>query len=239
MNLLDCHNMLGILAELMNKLGYQPMPVLIRAEPGNARQTSNSAKTLVVVAIFGGILALCGAVALCLVAFNASPPRAVESNAPPPLPVTQVYPAVPAGHENGLDAPPADGNQGQHDTIADDRAILDHPPVPAQIASSAPAPTPQDSTSLNDNELHKGDLPEPARTISEKPMMSEVARKKLERERRRAERHRAELEETYQDHAISRDAYRKGQEKYHGVIEKYRSEMKVGSGSNNEATGQN
>ena len=223
----------------MNKLGYQPMPVLMRAEPGYPRQTSDSAKILHVVAILGGIFALCGAVALCLVALNAFPPRAVESKATSSLPVTQVYPAVPAGHENGLDAPPIDANQGRHETIADARAILDQPPVPAQSASSAPAPMRQDSTSLNDNELLKGDHPESARTISEKPMMSEVARKKLERKRRRTERHRAELEESYQDHAISRQTYKKGQEKYRGAIEKYRSEMKVGSGSNNEATGQN
>jgi len=223
----------------MNKLGYQPTPVLMRAEPGYARQTSNSAKILHVVAKLGGILALCGAVVLCLVAFNASPPRAIESKAASALPVTQVYPAVPVGHENGLDAPPADANQGRHDTIADDRTVLDQLPVSAQSASSAPAPIPQDSTSLNDNELLKGDHPESARTISEKPMMSEVARNKLERERGRAERHRAELEESYEDHAISHETYKNGQEKYRSAIEKYRSEMKVGRGSNREATGQN
>ena len=94
----------------MNKLGYQPMPVLLRAEPGDARQNSNSAKILHVVAILGGIFALCGAVVLCLVAFNAFPPRAVESKAAgtSPLPVTQVHPAVPAGNEIELSAPPAD-----------------------------------------------------------------------------------------------------------------------------------
>jgi len=223
----------------MNKLGYRPMPVLMRAEPGYARQTSNSAKILHVAAIFGGIFALCGAVALCLAALSASPPRAIESKPASSLPVTQVYPAVPAAHENGVDARPADANQGRHDTIADDRAIVDHPPVPAQSASSAPASISQDATCLNDNELHKVDQPDSPRTISEKPMMSEVARKKLERERRRVERHRAELEESYEDHAISGETYKKGQEKYRGAIEKYRLEMKVGRGSDNEATGQN
>jgi hypothetical protein len=223
----------------MNKLGYQPLPVLMRAEPGYIRQTSDSAKILRVVAIFGGILAICGAVALCLVAFNAPPPGAVESKAPTSLPVTQVNPAVPASHENGLDAPPADANQGRHDATADDHAILDHPPVPAQSTSSTPPPIPLDSTSLNDNELRKGDHLRSAQTISENPMMSEVARKKLEMERRRAERHRADLEESYQDQAISRETYKKGQEKYRSSIEKYRSKMKVGQGSNSEATGQN
>jgi hypothetical protein len=216
----------------MNKLGYQPMPVLIRAEPSRARQ--NTAKILHVVAIFGGIFALCGAVALCLAVFNPSPPRTVESKAASSVPVSQLHSAVPAGHENGFDA-----NQGRHDAIADDRAILDDPPVPAQSASSAPAPIPQNPTSSNDSELLKGDHFESAQSISEKLMMSEVARKKLERERRRAERHRAELEESYLDHAISSETYKKGQEKYRDAIGKYRSEMKVGRESNNEVTGQN
>jgi hypothetical protein len=219
----------------MKKLGYQPMPVLMRAEPSRARQTS----ILHVVAIFGGIFALCGAVALCLAAFNPSPPRAVESKAASSVPVAQLHSAVAAGHEDGLDTPAADANQGRHNTIADDRAILDNPPVPAQSASSAPAPVPQDPTSSNDSELLKGDHPESAQSVSEKLMTSDVARKKLERERMRAELHRAELEESYQDHAISRETYKNGQEKYRSAIEKYRSEMKVGIRSNSEATGQN
>ena len=224
----------------MNKHGYQPMPVLLRAEPDYARQTSNSAKILHAVAILGGLFVLCGAAALCLVAFNAFPSRAVESKTAgsSPLPVTQVNPAVPAGHENGLDAPPDDANQGHHDTIADDRAAIDQSPAPAQSASSAPAPMPQFSTSLNDNELLKEDHPESARTISEKPM-SEVMRKRLERQRRQAERQRAELEESYRDHAISGEAYKKGEEKYRRAIEKYRWEMNAGRESKNEATGQN
>jgi hypothetical protein len=224
----------------MNKLGYQPMPVLLRAEPGGARQVSNSAKILYVVATIGGIFALCGAVTFCLVALNVFPSRAVESKdaGTSPHPVTQVYAAVPAGNENRIDAPLADANQEQHDTIADDRAAIDQPPAPAQNASSAPAQMTQASTSLNDNEFLKGDHPESARTISDKPM-SEVMRNKLERQRRRAERQRAELEESYRDHAISAEAYKKGEARYRSAIEKYRSEMNAGRGSKNESTGQN
>jgi len=224
----------------MNKLGYQPMPVILRAELGEARQTSKSANILQVVAMLGGIFALCGVVAFCLVAINSFQSRTVESKAAgtPPLTATQVYAAVPVRHENGLDAPPADANQEQHDTIADDRAAIDQTPTPGQNASSAPAPKTQASTSFNDNELLKRDNPESARTISEKPM-SEVMRKRLERQRQRAERQRAELEESYRDHAISGEAYKKGEAKYLSAIEKYRSEMNAGRGSKNEATGQN
>ncbi len=223
----------------MNKLGYQPMPVLMRAEPGHARQTSNSAKILLTAAKLGGILALCGAALLCLVTFNAFPPRAIESEAASSLPVTQAYPAVSAGHENELAAPQADVNQGLQDTIATDRAILDQPPVKAQSPSSTAAPISQVSTSEDANKLLKEGYTESARTVSETPPISEVARKKLERKRVRAEQHRAELEDSYENHAISHETYKNGQVKYQSAIEKYRSKMEFGKGSNKEATGQN
>jgi hypothetical protein len=225
----------------MNKHGYQPMPVLMRAEPSGGRRTSNSAKILHVVAILGGIFALFGAVVFCLAAFNAFPSGAVESKATgtSPLAMTQVYAAVPAGHENGLEALRADANQGRYDTIADDPVAIYQPaPAPAPSASSAPEPMTQASTSLNDNEFLKEDHPDSARTISDRSM-SEVTRKKLERQRRRAERQRAELEESYRDHAISGEAYKKGEAKYRSTIEKYRWEVNAGGESKNEATGQN
>lgn len=242
MNLLDRHKMLSILAELMNKHGYQPMPVLMRAEPRGARQTSNSVKILHVVAILGGIFALIGAVVFCLAAFNAFPSGAVESKTTgtSPLAETQVYAAVPAGHKNGLEALRSDANQGRYNTITDDPVAIFQPPAPAPSVSSAPEPMTQASTSLNDNEFLKEDHPDSARTMSiSDRSMSEVMRKKLESQRRRAERQRAELEESYRDHAISGEAYKKGEAKYRSTIEKYRWEMNGGGGSKNEATGQN
>jgi hypothetical protein len=53
----------------------------------------------------------------------------------------------------------------------------------------------------------------------------EVARKKLERERRRAEFHRAELEESYQDHAISRETLQKRP----GEVPHFRARLIFGS----------
>ena len=66
------------------------MPVLLRAEADYARHTSDSAEILHAVAILGGIFALCGAVALCLVAFNAFSTRAVESKAAGSSPSLQI-----------------------------------------------------------------------------------------------------------------------------------------------------
>ena len=52
-----------------------------------------------------------------------------------------------------------------------------------------------------------------------------TGRKTLEKARREAERKRSRLEEMYQNHLISSEAYKKGEEEYKTEIEKYRSEM--------------
>ena len=57
-----------------------------------------------------------------------------------------------------------------------------------------------------------------------------TGRKTLEKERRAAERKRSRLEEMYQSHLISIEAYKKGEEEYKSEIEKYRSEMNAGRG---------
>jgi hypothetical protein len=43
----------------------------------------------------------------------------------------------------------------------------------------------------------------------------------------------------YEKHAISSEAYKRGEEKYQSEIEKYRKEMNVATGPNDEAAGQN
>jgi hypothetical protein len=50
-------------------------------------------------------------------------------------------------------------------------------------------------------------------------------RKHLEKERRQAERKRSRLEDMYQKHLISSEAYKKGEQEYKSEIEKYRSEV--------------
>ena len=81
----------------MNKTDYQPMPVLLRAEPSDARWTSNSARFLLVVATLGTVFALCGVIAIFLIGFSASPPRTLETKEPVEVPVlsaTSVSPAA-------------------------------------------------------------------------------------------------------------------------------------------------
>ena len=63
---------------------------------------------------------------------------------------------------------------------------------------------------------------------TDKPL-SKAARKILEKKRLEAERKRARLEQMYQNHEISTDAYNKGKEEYKIEIQKYRDALKSGT----------
>ena len=75
---------------------------------------------------------------------------------------------------------------------------------------------------MSDGELLKRERPEDA-PINRDRYLSETVRKNLERARREAERKRSRLEDAYRKHAISGDAYKKGEEQYRTEIEKYRA----------------
>jgi len=225
----------------MNKFGYQPMPVLLRAETNDPRRTSNSAIILRVVAALGTIFALCGVIATCLIAFNVYPAKTLESKAQgdvPSVPETKVTPTVTASADNGTGVPLPETNQAQRAAIAEDRSILEQTPVPAPNPASTPAAVAQSEVAVSDSDLLKGERPEVGQTNLNRHL-SEATRKKLEKGRRQAERKRSRLEEMYGKHAISSEAYKRGEEKYQSEIEKYRREMNVATGPNNEAAGQN
>jgi hypothetical protein len=218
----------------MNKTGYQPMPVLLRAEPDDARWTSKSAKILTVVATLGTLVTLCGAVAICMIGFNAFPRKTLESKAPVAVPIlpeaTPSVAAAPANHEDGASMPLADANQADH-------SILDQPATstPSPISTPAAAPKPE---SASQSELSKvGSLQ--TQQINPGRHLTEAVRKRLEKRRLAAERKRSRLEESYRDQAISSEAYKKGVEKYQREIERYRREMSAGTGPKSDLAGQN
>jgi uncharacterized protein Veg len=225
----------------MNKFGYQPMPVLLRTETGDARRTSNSAIILRVVAAVGTIFALCGVIATCLVAFNVYPPKALESKAQgevPNVPATEVTPTVKTNPDNAAVNPLPETNQAQRGVIAEDRSILEQTPVPPPSPAATPAAVAPSEGAVSDSDLLKGERPEAGQTNLDRHL-PEAVRKKLEKGRRQAERKRSRLEELYGKHAISGEAYKRGEEKYRSEIERYRREMNVGTGLTNEAAGQN
>jgi hypothetical protein len=222
----------------MNKTGYQPMPVLLRADSGETR-ASGSAIILRVVATFGTLFALCGTVAICLIGFNAFPRKSIELKAPadaPLLPETTMSPAAAAGHDDRASVLPADSNQDHGNTIAEDHSILDQTATPALSPSSPPPGAAK--TEAPASGLPKVERPEAGR-LNPVSHLSEAMRKKLEKMRLTAERKRSRLEGMYRTGAISSAAYKKGEEKYQRAIERYRNEMSAQIGPKNDVVGQN
>jgi hypothetical protein len=227
----------------MNKLGYQPLPVLLRAEPSDARSTPNSARFLRVIATLGTLFALCGVIAIFLIGFRAFPPKTLGSNKSvevPVLPATTLSAAVAPSLDQSVGGRLPDTNQVSRETIAEDHSIIDQPPVaPAGTPTSTPAQISQPQASVSDGDSLKRERPEDAQSNPDR-YLPEGVRKKLERHRQEAERKRSRLEEMYGKHAISRDAYKKGEQKYKTEIERYRTKMSVRTGPNNqESQGQN
>ena len=196
----------------MNKSAFQPLPVLLRAEPNDARGTSHSAMILRVIATLGTLFALGGTVVLCLIAFNAFPPKTSEPKIPvrvpvPDLSATKVPPTAVADQENGVEMPAIKTNPSDRAMTVDDHSIIDQTPAPALNSNSPPAP----GASASDSELLNEQRPENGRATLDREF-SESTRKALEKKRRAAERQRFRLEKRYQEHAISSEAYKKGQE---------------------------
>ena len=200
------------------------MPVLLRAEPSDLRPTSGSAKILRVIAAFGTVLALCGVIAICLVAFNAFPPATQKSKAAadvPILPAVKPSSAAEVSQSNGADAATlTDPNQASAGTVSED-----HTQVPSvALVNPTPAAVPLQS----DSDLLKTDRPVAA-PVSVDRHLSESVRRKLEKARCQAEEQRVSLEDDYEHHAISSASYKKGEEKYRRAIEKYRKTMNAGA----------
>lgn len=224
--------------KFMNKSAFQPLPVLLRAEPNDARGTSHSAMILRVIATLGTLFALGGTVVLCLIAFNAFPPKTLESKVPvgvavPNLPATKVSPDAAGDQENGVGMPATNTNPSDRATIAEDHSIVDQTPVPALNPLSPPKQVTQAEASASDSELLNEQRPEIGRTSVDR-QLPESARKSLEKKRRAAERQRSRIEKRYQEHAISSEAYKKGQENYRIQIDRYRREMSPNQGADNE-----
>jgi hypothetical protein len=222
----------------MNKVAYQPLPVLVRAQTSDSRWISNSAKVLRAAATFVAVFALFGAVAICSIGFSAFAPATSgpkESAGVPVFPETKVPPAPPADQDNGIGGLLPDTNQAHQETIAIDHSTIDQMPAPALIPTPPPASAaqPESKAPVSDSALLERERPEALQKNLEIELPKAV-RRKLEKERRQAERKRSRLEEMYQKHAISSEAYKKGEEQYKSEIERYRREMNPDRGPQNE-----
>ena len=122
------------------------------------------------------------------------------------------------------------------DRVQPGNVAVDSSPVD-QAPALTPAPTPTSKTGMDgdrntlasNSQLTEVDPKQPLRQANEGEH-PKAGRKTLEKERRAAERKRSRLEGMYQNHLISSEAYKKGEEEYKSEIEKYRSAVNTGRG---------
>ena len=235
------HELLGLVGGLiLCYFGYRLLMRRVRAQPREIRGTWNLAKRFIKNAAPGTLFALFGAVAIWLTASNAltpktfAPKNSVDFALLPSKEGRTTTPA-PAEKEGAiamtLGAAAPGMNQAHPGNIAEDKSNID----PSPASTPAPMPAPATAMQADRNALATNSrLPEAetgetdGRTVEGE--RQKTGRKTLEKERRAAERKRSRLEEMYQSHLISIEAYKKGEEEYKSEIEKYRSEMNAGRG---------
>lgn len=211
----------------------------------------------VFVATAAALFALSATVVICLIAFGVHKPKASGSNGltgitayrVPAFPATKLTTVAEKGSVTPLPGTNRAENRAipnQHSAIAQTTRPGPNPlPTPAQKPIPTPASVPQtESKALtSDREFLWGKGPEfglPGeksldRTGSKnvERQLPKSVRKRLEKNRQQAERKRSRLEDMYQKHLISSEAYKKGQQEYKSEIQKYRSELNGDGGHPN------
>jgi hypothetical protein len=231
------HELLGLVGGLiLCYFGYRLLMRRVKAQPREMQGTWNLAKRFMKNAAPGTLFALFGAVAIWLTASNALTPKTFASKnsadfAMPPAKGGRT--STPAENERAITltlgpAMPAmnQAHSGNSTESTEDNLKISQSPAP----TPAPVATPETGMRVDRNALAKNtQLPEAESGAAGSRIVEserqKAARKTLEKERRAAERKRSRLEEMYQSHLISSEAYKKGEEEYKSEIERYRSEM--------------
>ena len=219
----------------MNKLGNLPVKILEKVPLNKPRWTSTRAKVFVGVA--GTLLAIAAMGVICLFSLSKHRPKTVGSNALIDVfhttkMITPAKMTTAAKKGDGSVTAFPGANQGDNGTIVTESSAVDQTPTPAVSPVLTPASVPQSELKVfaSDSEFLKGERPEP---IKQEQKLPNPVLKNIEKKRREAERKRSRLEDMYQKHLISSEAYKKGEKEYKGEIQKYRSEVNAGQSLNN------
>ena len=230
------HQLLGLVGGLiLCYFGYRLLMRRVKAHPRETRGKWNSAKVLIKHAAPGTLFALVGAVAIWLTASSAFMPKTLRSK------TSASVPAMPA-KDVPRSAAPEKGDSiamtlkatlpGKNESLPGNGTLAEEvlPTNPPPAATPAASPTLLEGTQpgrialAKDSDLLDREPSESGRRSADGERQR-TGRKTLEKARREAERKRSRLEEMYQNHLISSEAYRKGKEEYKAEIEKYRSEV--------------
>ena len=219
----------------MNKLGNLTLNILEKVPLNKPLWTSNPVKVFVGVA--GTLLVLSAIGVICLL-FSTHRPKRAGSNArldASIFPATNMSTAAEKGDGSVTSFPGT--NQGDTETMAGQHSAANQTPTPGLSPIPSPAPIPQvESKALtSDSEFLRGEPPkfgppgekslDRTGSKSVERQLPKAVRKHLEKERLEAERKRSRLEDLYQKHLISSEAYKKGEQEYKSEIKKYRSEV--------------
>jgi hypothetical protein len=205
----------------MNRLYRLPLRTGPKNLSSGVRRRRNWSKIIAT-----GILVLCAVAALAAIGIAAyttlkhltARPKPVAAASASASPEATPSPAVPATGTNDVLMPLADPNKVPSEGIATAGPSANQQPSPP-VSNPTPVPTPGAAVAQHEQKTDS----QPANPDKS---LSKSARKGLEKKRMEAERKRAHLEQMYQNHEISTDAYNKGEEEYKNEIQKYRNEIK-------------
>ena len=233
------HELLGLVGGLiLCYFGYRLLMRRVKAHPREMRGRWNSAKVLIKHAAPGTLFALVGAIAIWLTASSAFMPkgfRAKASAGVPAGPAKEIPKGTPSEKGDRVAMTLGATSSGVKSSLpgtplAEENSLTNQTPTstPAPSPSLSPGPQPDRIALAKDNEfLDREPVDSGRRSDGER---QKTGRKTLEKARREAERKRSRLEEKYQNHLISSEAYKKGEEEYKTEIGKYRSEMNAAKG---------
>jgi hypothetical protein len=230
------HELLGLVGGLtLCYFGYRLLMRRMKVHPRETHGRWNSAKVLIKHAAPGTLFALVGAVAIWLTASGAFLPKTFRPKASvsvPAMPAKDMPRSTPSEKDDGIAMTLGATRSGMNASLPGNRTLAEDNSPTNQSPASTPVPSPSLSRELPPDRIalaKNNDVTdrEPAdrgrRSVDgERPR---AGRKTLEKARREAERKRSRLEEMYQNHLISSEAYKKGEEEYKTEIEKYRSEV--------------
>jgi hypothetical protein len=197
----------------MNKPGHQPLTVLMQSDSsgfGWAFTPGRPSPTVIALRI---LIALCAVLPVCvigLVSFTAGGTKHSTAARVSPKPIATPPPATNSGDRATVSD--SDANRTESARNTDTSQPVDQSPTPALLPTPVSAAPVEAAATVNDS-------------ISTENAPRATGGLKLEKFRRRVEQRRARLEELYQKHAVSAEAYKQGEEKYKREIARYRREL--------------
>jgi hypothetical protein len=209
----------------MNKLYRLPLRMRSKTQLSDVRRRRKLPNLVVAgILVVGALFAL---TAIGLTVFGAFKHKAnvpKEVGVPPDPPSADASPTASQSKENDVVMPLANPNPTPSTPVASSHSTNDQQSsAPESKATPARSSTPA-GTSASVGQKHEQKADVEAKNPDKS--LIKAGRQSLEKKRKDAERRRARLEEKYQNHEISTDAYNKGEEEYKSEIQKYRHESK-------------